>query len=260
MFLVLDIGNTTIQIGVYENDKLIVKSRITTGISMMEDQYAIEFKNILGLYEIDASKIDGAIISSVVPPLTERIAVAVRKLIGKKALIAGPGLKNGLNIRVDNPASVGADIVAGCVAAASKYELPCIVCDFGTAISMFVLDAKGTVKGGVIHPGISVSLEALRQRTSLLTNVALKKPNHVIGTNTEDCMLSGAVIGTAAMLDGLCERIEEELGEKCTVVCSGKTAENIVIFCKHDIIYDEDLILDGLSQIYRKNVKPVNPA
>ena len=253
MLLAMDIGNTNITIGCYEGEKLRFISRMATDRSRMEDQYAIELRDILDINGISAKEIDGSIISSVVPPLTGYIRHAIRKITGTTPLTIGPGMKTGLNIRIDDPATLGADLVAGCVAALERYPCPAIVIDLGTATTIAVMDAQKVMVGGSILPGVRISLEALSTRTAQLPHISLEAPKKVIGKNTIDCMTSGSVFGTAAMIDGMCERIEEEVGEACTVIATGGLAGVTAPFCRREIIVDENLLLDGLRILYERN-------
>jgi type III pantothenate kinase len=165
----------------------------------------------------------------------------------------GPGIKTGLNIRIDNPATLGADMVAGCVAALEKYPCPAIIFDLGTATTVSVIDSDRVMIGGCIMPGVRISLEALSTRTAQLPHISLEAPAHVIGKNTVDCMVAGSVIGTAAMMDGICDRIEEELGKPCTVVATGGLAKVTSPYCKRKVFLDENLLLDGLYILYERN-------
>ena len=253
MLLAMDIGNTNITIGCYEGENLRFISRMATDRSRMEDQYAIELRDILDINGISAKEIDGSIISSVVPPLTGYIRNAIRKITATNPLTIGPGMKTGLNIRIDDPATLGADLVAGCVAALERYPCPAIVIDLGTATTIAVMDSQKVMVGGSILPGVRISLEALSTRTAQLPHISLEAPKKVIGKNTIDCMTSGSVFGTAAMIDGMCERIEEELGEACTVIATGGLAGVTVPFCRHTVIVDENLLLDGLRILYERN-------
>lgn len=204
-----------------------------------------------------SDKFTGAIISSVVPELTAEIISAVEKITSIKAMLLGPGLKTGMNILTDNPAQVGADLIAGAVAAASHYRLPCLVVDLGTATKISVIDENGSFCGCTISAGVAISLDALKNSTSQLPNISLSPPPRVIGKNTIDSMQSGTVFGTAAMIDGLCEKIENELGEKSrTIVATGGLGRDITNSCKHSIIYNGELVLEGLRLIYSKNTKP----
>ena len=253
MLLALDIGNTNITIGCYRNKELLFISRMATDRSRMEDQYAIELRDILDINGVSAADIDGSIISSVVPPLYASIAHAIKKITGTVPLSVGPGIRTGLNIRIDNPATLGADLVAGCVAALDRYPCPTIVIDMGTATTITVIDAHKNMLGGSILPGVGISLDALSSRTSQLPQISLEAPDHVIGTNTIACMASGSVFGTAAMIDGMCDRMENELGTPCTVVATGGLAHQIIPCCRRKVILDENLLLDGLRILYERN-------
>ncbi len=253
MILALDIGNTAITLGCYREDTPAFISRITTDPKKMEDQYAIDIRDILEIYDTTPAQITGSIISSVVPPLTEAVARAVEKITHTSPMIVSPGIKTGLNIRIDNPATLGADLVADCVAALEHYPLPCIIFDMGTATSVSVLNQKGVMIGGALMPGVRISLEALCQSTAQLPNIALTPPRRTIGTNTIDCMASGTLLGTASMVDGMCARIEEELGAPCTVIGTGGMSKDILPLCRRPVIHDENLLLDGLYILYKKN-------
>ncbi len=253
MILTLDIGNTNITIGCYREQELLFISRMASDRSRMEDQYAIELRDILDINGVSAADITGSIISSVVPPLTSYIARATRKITRTEPLLVGPGIRTGLNIRIDNPATLGADLVAGCVAALNRYPCPAIVIDMGTATTISVLNAQKVMIGGCILPGIRTSLDALCARTAQLPQIGLEAPRTVIGTNTIDCMAAGTVFGSAAMLDGMCDRIEAELGAPCTVIATGGLAHEITPYCRRSILLDENLLLDGLRLLYERN-------
>ncbi len=256
MLLAIDMGNTNITLGAYSEDTLLFVSRLATDRARTTDQYAVDLLNILNLYKVTSTAFSGAVIGSVVPELTTAIANAVEKITCIKPMLLGPGLKTGMNILTDNPAQVGADLIAGAVAAASQYPLPCLVVDLGTATKISIIDENGSFCGCTISAGVSISLEALAQRTSQLPNINLTPPLRIIGKNTVDSMQAGTVFGAAAMIDGLCERIEEELGENArTIVATGGLAHDIVISCKHNVIYNGVLVLEGLKIIYQKNIK-----
>lgn len=256
MLLVIDIGNTNITLGVYNDDELVFVSRLTTDKSKMPDQYAVDFKQIFALYETPLDSFSGAAISSVVPELTGTMSEAIEKITGCKPMVLGPGIKTGMNILIDNPAQLGADLLAGCIGAASLYPLPCLVIDLGTASKISVIDKSGAFCGCTISPGIGISLDALSARTSQLPSISLKTPARAIGKNTVDSMQSGTVFGYAAMLDGLCEKLEEELGDKViTTVATGGLAKDLVKSCKREIMYNGELILHGLKVLYNKNRK-----
>lgn len=253
MLLTIDIGNTNITLGVYDGDELRFTSRLATDMKRTSDQYAIEIKDMLSLHEVKRADVDGAIIGSVVPVVTAMMTQAVSLLFGIEALVLGPGVKTGLNILIDNPAQLGADLVAGSVAAKARYPLPNAVCDLGTASTIFVLDAKGNMIGGVIYPGVRTSMDALVAKTALLQQVSFDAPDKVIGKNTIDCMQSGVVYGAAALLDGMMDRIEKEVGQPITSIATGGYAQRIIKNCVRDFEYAENLVLDGLKMIWDKN-------
>ena len=253
MLLTIDIGNTNITLGAYDGDSLLFTARLATQTKNTDDEYAVEIKNLLSLYCVDTEEIEDAIISSVVPSVAYSISNAVSKLFHIVPLMLGPGVKTGLNIKIDNPAQLGADLVAGAVGAIESYNMPCVVIDMGTASTITVLDHNGTLRGGAIAAGVRLTLKALSENTAQLPSIPIEAPSSVIGTNTVSCMQSGLVYGTAAMIDGLLERIEDELGEKTTVVATGGLSRQIIEHCKSNIIYDENLLLEGLRAIYEKN-------
>ena len=208
---------------------------------------------MLELYDIHTSDIDGAIISSVVPPLTNVIQTAIKKIIGKTAMIVGPGLKTGLNILMDNPKAMGADLIVDSVAGIHEYGEPLIIIDMGTATTVSVIDRDKNYIGGMIIPGLKVSLESLVNRTSQLPRIGLEAPKKAIGKNTVDCMKSGIILGNASMIDGLIDRIREEIGCDVKAVATGGLAKTVIPHCKHNIVVDDGLLLKGLYEIYRKN-------
>lgn len=254
MILALDVGNTNIVLGCIDAGNIQFVARVATDRLKTEDEYAISFHDILQLHGASFAKIDGAIISSVVPPLINILKKAVKKVLQLEPMVVGPGIKTGLNILIDNPAQLGGDLAVGAVAAIAEYGKPLIICDMGTASTISVVDANGGMLGGMILPGVRISQEALVSRTSQLPSITLEAPKKVIGHNTIDCMKSGAVFGNAAMLDGIIDRIEEELGYPTTVVATGGLAPSITQHCKHNIICDDHLLLKGLWLIYQKNI------
>ncbi len=253
MLLAIDIGNTNITLGAFEGDELRFTSRLATDTSRTEDQYAIEMKITLELYGIEPSQIKGAVIGSVVPHITRYIANGVKRLFGFEPLILGPGVKTGLNILIDNPAQLGADLVAVSVAAKAKYPLPNAVCDLGTASTISVLDGKGNMLGGIIFPGLRTSLNALVANTAQLTQISFDTPSRVVGKNTIECMQSGLMFGAAAQLDGMLMRVERELGEKVTAIATGGFSQSIVQNCEREFLFAENLVLEGLKIIWDKN-------
>lgn len=253
MLLAIDIGNTNITLGIYEGDELRFTARLATNTHRTCDQYAIEIRDVMALNGSDYRLIKDAIISSVVPSLSDAIKGAVGKLCNIEPLVLGPGVKTGLNIKIDNPAQLGADLAAGAVGALAEYQMPCIIIDLGTASTISVLDAKGNFLGGVIAAGINLTLEALCHNTAQLPSIHIEAPPAAIGRNSIDSMKSGLVLGSAAMLDGMIDRIEDELGRQATVVATGGMAGLIVPHCRHHIICNDTLLLDGLRIIYGKN-------
>ncbi len=255
MLLTLDLGNTNLTAGVFRGEELICEFRISTDRTRTGDQYAAELLSMLRLYDIDPQDIHGAILGSVVPSLDNAFCKAVSRVIGKEPLMVGPGIKSGINIRIDNPAQLGADLLVGGVAAVQKYGAPCIVWDLGTATTVSVVDQDGAFRGGAIMPGVATSLDSLISRASLLPNIRLQAPAHVIGTNSVDSMRSGAVFGTAAMVDGMCDRIADELGVDAKVIVTGGLGAEIAACCRRETVYDGQLLLDGLRILYERNTK-----
>lgn len=255
MLLAIDIGNTNLVIGCIENDEILFKARIATDRTRTSDQYGVEIKNMVEAYGVHLSDIDDCIISSVVPPVFNSVRTGVIKVIGKQPMVVGPGLKTGLNIHVDVPSQVGSDRIVIAVAALAEYKAPLILMDLGTATTIEVVEPENKYLGGVIFPGVKVSLDALTSRAAQLPGISLDRPKAVIGKNTVDCMRSGMMYGTAAMIDGLVERIESELGHKSTLIATGGMAQFITPLCKRDIILEKDLLLKGLNIIYKKNKK-----
>ncbi|WP_099204028.1 type III pantothenate kinase [Scatolibacter rhodanostii] len=250
MLLAIDVGNTNITLGVYQENKLLFVSRIATDNKRMEDQYAVEIRLILELHQVKCEDIDGAILSSVVPKLSHDIPAAVQKLFGIDCVIVGTDTVHDLEIVTDMPQETGADLLADCIAGKKFCTWPCIIIDMGTATKMLVLDKQGRFCGAVIAPGLGVSLDALVSNAALLSSVAAKAPRQVMGTNTTHCIQSGIIHGSAAMLDGMCERIEEELGEKCDVIATGGHAREVVHNCRRKIPYSETFLIEGLKIIY----------
>lgn len=253
MLLTIDIGNTNITLGAYDGNILLLTARLATEQNKTADQYAVEIKNLLSLYNVEAEEIEDCIISSVVPAVGKSIGNAVSKLCHIVPLNVGPGVKTGLNIKIDNPAQLGADLVVGAVGAMDAYTMPCVIIDMGTASTISVIDRNGTFLGGAIAAGVRLTLKALTENTAQLTSIPIEAPKSVIGTNTVECMQSGLVYGTAAMLDGMLTMIEDELGDTPTVVATGGLSKDIIAHCKHNIIYNENLLLEGLRVIYEKN-------
>jgi type III pantothenate kinase len=253
MILAIDIGNTNIVLGSIEGETILFEARMATDLIKTSDQYCAELKAMLELFNADIRKIDGCIISSVVPPVLNSFRTAVKKLTGLSCMIVGPGIKTGLNIRTDDPAEVGGDLITAAVAAIREYGAPLLIIDMGTATTITAIDAKGTYLGGCICPGVKISMEALSSRTAQLPGISLDQPKCAIGRNTIDCMRSGIMLGAAAMLDGLLDRMEAELGGKATVVATGGISKFVVPLCRRQIICDKSLVLKGLRILYDSN-------
>ncbi|MBQ9747913.1 MAG: type III pantothenate kinase [Clostridia bacterium] len=253
MILAMDIGNTNIVIGGFERDRLVFRTSLSADINRTEDEYATLLLGVLSLYGVERDRIRGAIIASVVPPLNTVVRKAVAFLCGIEALIVGPGIRTGINIHCDIPSSVGADIICACVAAHTLYGSPSLVIDMGTATKMMVMSRNGAFVGVSIIPGVQTGLDALVEKTAQLPKVSLEAPRSVIGKNTADCMKSGVVFGNASLVDGMIDRIREELGEEIPVYATGGFAPMVIGYCRHRIRVDEHLVLKGLYIIYKKN-------
>lgn len=253
MILAVDIGNTNIVVGCIHGEEILFVERLSTDSSKTVLEYAISFKNVLEIYRIDPSHIQGSILASVVPPVTGSVREAVLKVTGKQVLLVGPGVKTGLNILMDNPAQLGSDLVANAVAGIAEYKPPLIIFDFGTATTISVVDKQKNYIGGSILPGIRISSDTLTSRTSQLPKISLEAPRRVVGKNTIDCMKSGVIFGNASCIDGMVRRIEKELGEKATVIATGGLSGCVIPHCVEEIILDDALLLKGLHLIYQKN-------
>ena len=253
MILVIDIGNTNIVTGCIKDGKILFRERLSTRHTATKLEYAAIFKTAFEMYGIDLGEIDGAIISSVVPSATSVVKEAIEKLCQISVMVVGPGLKTGISIVIDNPAQLGSDLVVDAVASVAEYSVPQIIIDMGTATTVSAIDKNRQFLGGAILPGVAVSHDALIGRTSQLPKVAFEKPKKLIGSNTVYSIKSGILYGNAGAIEGIVERFEEELGEKCTVIATGGLAKVIVPLCKREIIVDEDLLLKGLMLIYEKN-------
>ena len=262
MILAVDIGNSNIVIGCFEygggedsGDDILFIERLSTNHRSTQAEYAVMIKTLLDLHGLSAEGIEGGIISSVVPPLTPVLKAAMERLGCGEILVVGPGIKTGLRILLDNPAQLGSDRVADAVGAINLYSAPLILIDMGTATTVSVIGEDKSFLGGMIIPGLRVSLDSLASRTSQLPTISLTPAKKTIGTNTVDCMKSGIINFTASGIDGVCERIEAELGQPCTVVATGGHASVIVPHCKREIVLDEELLLKGLRIIYGKNTE-----
>lgn len=254
MIIAVDIGNTNIVLGCAENNRILFRERIATNQTATDLEYAVKIRAALDMNGINFGTIDGAIISSVVPSVTNTVKAAIMKLTGANVMVVGPGIKTGLSIMIDNPAQLGSDLVVDAVAGIQEYPVPLIIIDMGTATTLSVIDKNRSYLGGMIMTGMAVSTDALISRTAQLPKIAFDPPKKTIGTNTVDCLKSGILFSNACAIDGLIERIEEELGEKCTVVATGGLSGVVIPLCRRrDIILDDILLLKGLMIIYNKN-------
>ncbi len=253
MILAIDIGNTNIVVGCIDGDKTHFIERVSTDRSKTELEYAIVIRNVLEINHVDAVDITGGIVCSVVPQITQIVRIAAEKILKKDVMVLGPGIKTGMNILMDNPASVGSDLIAAAVGAIHDYPAPLIIIDMGTATTVCVVDDKKNYIGGMILPGIRTALDALTARAAQLSGIELSAPKRIIGKNTIECMRSGVIYSNAASIDGIVQRMEEELGMKATVVATGGLAKRVIPFCKEEVILDDDLLLKGMLYIYEKN-------
>ena len=259
MTLAVDIGNTNIVIGGFVKNEFQFIERISTNRQATTLEFSVSIRTILQLHAVDASAIDGAILSSVVPSLTTVLSHAVQKTVQVTPLIVSPGIKTGLSICVEHPEQVGSDRVVDAVAAAAAYPLPVLVIDMGTATTCSVIDAQHRFLGGIIMAGMQTSLDALVTRTSQLPKISFDPPKQMIGTNTIDCIKSGLLYGTASCLDGIITRTEEALGTPVTTVITGGLAHLVLPYCKQTLHYDPDLLLNGLILLYQANRKQSPP-
>ena len=255
MILAIDIGNTNIVIGCIENRECAFVERLSTVRTKTELEYAIDIKNVLDIYHIKRGDLEGGIISSVVPQITNAVKLAVEKILKKEPLIIGAGIKTGLNIRIDNPAQLGSDLVVDSVAGIAEYPVPLLIFDMGTANTVCVIDKNKNYIGGMIYPGIEVSLNSLTANASQLGGVGIEVPGNIVGKNTIDCMKSGMIYSAPAAIDGIIDRLSEELEGEVTTVATGGLAKKIIPQCRRKVILDDDLLLKGLEIIYNKNRK-----
>jgi type III pantothenate kinase len=254
MLLAVDVGNSNVVIGCYEGDKILHVFRMVTDVLKTEDEYAAGIKSILDMNGLDARGFTGAALSSVVPPLTGVFRETVRRLTGRKAFVVGAGIKTGLNILIDNPAELAADMVCSAVGATAKYAPPVFIIDLGTATKITVIDKSGAYIGGAIIPGVALSSDALTRGASLLPKVNIEAPRKAINGVTADAMKSGIVFGAAAGIDGMLRRFEDEAGAPAVVVATGGLAARVIPHCREKITLDEHLLLDGLRILYEKNI------
>ena len=255
MILALDVGNTNIVVGCLDDENVFFECRLSTDKNKTEAEYAVIFKNLIDIYDVDLNKISGAIISSVVPPITNVLKNAVFTVTGCEPVEVDIKMNHGLIINTKNPEELGNDLIVAAVAGLDKFKPPLIIFDMGTATTISVIDTDGVFRGVSILPGVKTAMYALFDNASQLPAIKIEAPKSVIGTNTIECMQSGAVYGNASMMDGMIDRIEKELGEKTTVLATGGLARFLIPHCTHKIEYDENMMLKGLQILYNKNKK-----
>ena len=253
MVLAIDIGNTHILLGCFEDRKILFTELLSTDRSYTDLEYASLIKSALEFNVAAFEDIEGAIISSVVPSVTGTIKIAIERFAKVDPIVVGPGVKSGLKIKIDNPAQIGSDLVVSAVAGIKEYGVPQINIYMGTATAFSLIDSEKTFLGTSIGAGMGIAAEALSSKTSQLPNIAFETPKKVIGTNTVDSMKSGLIYQNAALIDGMIDRIEEEYGEECVIVATGRYSSLVTPLCKRKIICDKELILKGLIEVYYKN-------
>ena len=251
--LVIDVGNTNTVAGLFNGTKLAAQWRLTTSREQTADEYGILVRNLFALDGIEPGEISGVMIASVVPPLNSVLDEMTRKYFRVAPLFLGPGTRTGIAIHYENPQEVGADRIANSVAAFDKYGGPCVVVDFGTAITFDVISAKGEYLGGVIAPGIGIAAEALFSRAARLPRVEIREPARVVGTNTVASMQSGLYYGYVGLVDGVLDRITPELGKNVKVIATGGQAPLVSSASKYKPPVDPSLTLEGLRIIYERN-------
>ena len=255
MILAIDIGNTTVALGGIKDGRVCFVAHMDTVRTRTAAEYRIEMEKVFAhrRHPEKPIRFEGAVLTSVVPQITGALAECARYYTGKKPVIVSPEIRTGLTMGVPDPHAVGKDRLVDAAYAAANFPLPVITVDLGTATTFNVVDENRVFRGGVICPGLSTGLRALGERCAQLPQVRLSSPKSTIGVNTESCMLSGSVLGTAVLLDGITQRIEEELGRPATLVVTGGLAKYVTPLCRHPLTYDPELLMKGLALLYQLN-------
>jgi type III pantothenate kinase len=253
MLLTIDVGNTNIVYGLFDGERLLHQFRVESSRGKTADEYAVVIRQLLAMHDIGPGDVHAAILASVVPALTEPMVDLVQRAFGKEALVVGPGIRTGMSILYENPREVGADRIVNAVAAFEKVKGGVIVVDFGTATTFDCVTPKGEYLGGVIAPGVQISADALFTRAAKLPRVEIARPAKVVGRNTLHSMQSGIVYGYVGLVDGLVERLKEELGYPCSVIATGGLARMIAPMSKTIEEVEDELTLVGLRILYERN-------
>lgn len=255
MLLAVDIGNTQTHLGAFQNGNLLEHWRLATDRDATADELASAYTNLLTLRNLTFSDIDDVIVSSTVPKVVPEYVEMTERYLGEQCLVVGPGLKTGMPIRIENPRELGADRLVDAVAAYDRLGGPCVVVDFGTAITFDAVSANGEYLGGIISPGVEISLNALTERAAKLPQVELTEPERLIGRTTLEAIQSGVIYGFAAQIDGIVDRMRDELGDETQVIATGGLSRHIVPFCESVELTDDLLTLTGLRLIFERNAR-----
>ncbi|MGI6076324.1 MAG: type III pantothenate kinase [Pyramidobacter sp.] len=253
MLLLFDVGNTHVTLGGYDGSRCLFTGRIATDRRRTEDEYAMTLESVLHMHGYSPKDVEDGIVSSVVPVVTQALDKAFQLLWHKRMMAVTTAMDLGLEIRTDTPELLGKDLIVDAVGAKSKYPCPILIFDLGTATTCSVIDESGVYRGGMIAPGLGISVDALGARTAQLPYVSLDEPSQLIGTNTKNCIRSGIMYGHAGMIDGFIDRMTDEIGRPCTSVITGGLASKIAPLCRRPIILDERLLFEGLLILYKRN-------